>query len=655
MILKVNKYKQYIANIVSKAEGKNWINKEYAENINSFLNADELTIGFVGKMKMGKSSIINALIFRDDILPSSPTPMTTTLTIIKYGEQKSATVNIITDADFDEICRIKDIKDNLESEEKIRSANDVYNAIVNIDNYRSQFGKTKMIDLSEYENYIGANGQFSALAKSVVFTLPKKELQGVTIVDTPGFNDPISSRDDETFSFLSQANVIVFVQNPYAYFDITDMYLLESQISKAGIGKMVVAINQFDALGNVTWENELNRRIIKKNKIITETENNIIKELLEDCNVIPVSCIMALIGYLKKQGAKVLADNTQINYFYAKIQEEFPELETIDEFIRKSNISALETEINNIVSKQKNVLLLDAPLKKIIEVLIATLQIKENNVKKFLTEIKELNEGIPDIEEQKTEFKNFIEILFDRFSTSTIQNTILDSIKDTLNQLQRNRDCYTSEITNKSYPDPEFLNKQQMKKVNHENIQRLYLVMNNDIRSTLNKLNGTIQLQVQKEIGSIIEYLTGHLPSDLKSIHSVFLEKLKNEFNANIPNFFTVEIIVPSNEVPSNSTFKKQSAAMYYKNIFNQSYSDSCFNGFLEKFRNYAGRIHTELQDSSNNLRKNQEDVFNAAGDENKSRQLITKLETEIQISNAEIIEIKAMLTELKSITIKID
>ena len=603
MILKVNEYKQLIIDTVTKAENKKWINKESGENIKSFLNTNELTIGFVGKMKMGKSSIINALIFRDDILPSSPTPMTATLTIIKYGEQKSATVNIITEADFDEICRIKDTKDNLESEDKIKSANDVYDAIVKIDNYRNQFGKTKVIDLSEYENYIGTNGQFSALAKSVVLTLPKKELQGVTIVDTPGFNDPISSRDDETFNFLSQANVIVLIQNPYAAFDITDMYLLESQISKAGIGKMVVAINQFDALGNVSWENEINRRITKKDKIITETENDIIKELLKDCNIIPVSSIMALVGYLKKQGAKVLADNSQINFFYAKMQEEFPELETTDDFINKSNISTLEAEINNIVSEQKRILLLDAPLKKITEMLITSVQAKENNVKNCLETIKDLNDGIPDIEEQKREFKYFIEILFDRFSISTIQNTLLDSIKSTLSKLQSERTSYTSEITNKSYPDPELFHKQQMKKVNHENIQRLYMDMNSDIRSTLNDLNGVIKSQVLDEINSIIAYLTGQLPSNMKNIHGKFLEKLKNELNTSIPSFISVAINVPSADVPSNSTFKKQTAVMYYKNIFNASYSDDCLNSFLTEFRKYARDIKDDFKKNAHDIK----------------------------------------------------
>jgi len=655
MILKINEYKQLIIDTVTKSENKKWINKESGEVIKSFLNTDELTIGFVGKMKMGKSSIINALVFQDDVLPSSSIPMTATLTIIKYGEQKSATVNIITEADFDEICRIKDVKDNLESEEKVKSAMEIYEAIVSIDNYKNLFGKSQVIELSDYANYIGANGKFSAMAKSVVFTLPKKELLGVTIVDTPGFNDPISSRDDETFNFLSHSNVIVLVQNPYAAFDITDLNILESQISKAGIGKMVIAINQFDALGNVSWENELNKRITKKEKIIIESGNSIIKKLLKDSKIIPVSSIMALIGYLKKQGVKVLADNPQINFFYAKLQEEFPELETIDDFINKSNILILETEINNIVSEQKGIILLDAPLKKISEMLITTIQVKENDVKNSLSTIKELNDGIPDIEEQKREFKNFIEILFDRFSISSIQNTLLDSIKSTLSKLQSKRASYISEITNKSYPNPDLFHKQQMKKLNHENIQRLYMDMNSEIRSILNDLNGVIKSQVLDEINTIISYLTCHLPSNMKNIHGKFLEKLKNELNTSIPSFISVAINVPSADVPSNSTFNNQTAVTYYKNIFNSSYSDDCLNEFLIEFRKYARDIKDDFRKNAHDIKNEQERVFDVANDENKSLQLILEKEKEIQILNTDIDEIKDILDKLKSITVNTD
>ena len=651
MDLKVNEYKQLILAKATEAETKKWIDKEALEYIKSSLSTDELTIGFVGKMKMGKSSIINALIFGNDVLPTSETPMTVTLTSIKYSEQESATVTTITEADFEEICRIKDVCNGSESEEKINSAKEIYNAIVKIDNYKNLFGIKKVIDLQEYEDYIGAEGKLSALAKSVVITLCKKELQGITIVDTPGFNDPISSRDDETFNFLSQANVIVLVQNPYAAFDITDMYLLEEQISKAGIGKMVVAINQFDALGNVSWNEELNKRITKRNKIVAETENDIIKELLKDCKIIPVSSIMALVGHLKRQGAEVLANNRQVAFFYGKLQQKFPELQTTDDYIKKSNLSVLESEINKIVSEQKSTLLLDAPLKKITEMLTATLQAKENDLKNNTEDIKVLKEGIPDIEEQKREFRKFIEILFDRFSTSDIQNTLLDSIKSVLSELQTKRSRLLNEITNESYPDPGMFGGQQ-KKMNHENIQRLYWDMDSTIRLKLNtNLNGTIESQVKEEINNIIGYLSGNLPSNLKNIHGKFLEKLKNELRTALQNIIvSVNTIIP--DVPSNSTFRKKTAAMYYKDIFNQSYSDNCLNSFLSQFRTYAGQVNTNLEDSAGKLERKQQRVFDAANDEDKSRQEIAEKEAEVKTLNTEIAEIKVILNELNSITI---
>jgi len=652
MKLKINEYKQLILDKVTEAGAKKWIDKEAIESIQSSLNTDNLIIGFVGKMNMGKSSIINALIFGDNVLPTSPTPMTVTLTSIKYGEQESATVTIITAEDFDEICRIKDVSDNSEPEEKVNSAKDLYDAIVKIDNYKNLLGKTKMIDLQEYEDYIGSEGKLSALAKSVIITLPKKELQDVTIVDTPGFNDPISSRDDDTFNFLSQANVIVLVPDPYNTFDVTDMYLLESQISKAGIGKMVVAINKFDTLGNVSWDDELNKRITKRNGIVTETENDIIKELLKDCKIIPISSIMALVGHLKRQGAEVLANNPQIAFFYGKLQQKFPELQTTDDYIKKSNISILETEVNKIVGEQKSVLLLDAPLKKITEMLTAILQAKENDVKNYTEDIKVLKEGIPDVEEQKREFRNFIEILFDRFSTSTIQNTLLDSIKSVLNELQTKRSELLSKITNESYPDPGLFGGQQ-KKMNHENIQRLYWDMDSSIRLTLNiNLNGTIESQVEEEINNIIAYLTGNLPLNMKNIHRKILEKLKNELRKALQKIIVnVNTIIP--DVPANSTFWKQTAAMYYKNIFNQSYSDGCLIQFFKKFREYAEQqVRTDLEDCADKLGRNQQRVFDAANDENKSRQEIAEIETEVKTLNTEITEIKGILNELNSITI---
>ena len=53
-----------------------------------------LRVGIVGRVKAGKSSLLNALIFDGkNILPKAATPMTAALTKLEYGEKTEASVD----------------------------------------------------------------------------------------------------------------------------------------------------------------------------------------------------------------------------------------------------------------------------------------------------------------------------------------------------------------------------------------------------------------------------------------------------------------------------------------------------------------------------------------------------------------------------------
>ena len=63
-----------------------------------------LKIGIVGRVKSGKSSLLNALLFKgQSILPKAATPMTAALTTLSYGETHSAEVEFFSQADFEDI------------------------------------------------------------------------------------------------------------------------------------------------------------------------------------------------------------------------------------------------------------------------------------------------------------------------------------------------------------------------------------------------------------------------------------------------------------------------------------------------------------------------------------------------------------------------
>lgn len=60
-----------------------------------------LSIGIVGRVKAGKSSLLNALFFGGkQILPKAATPMTAALTIIRYDENPHAEIDFFTPQDI---------------------------------------------------------------------------------------------------------------------------------------------------------------------------------------------------------------------------------------------------------------------------------------------------------------------------------------------------------------------------------------------------------------------------------------------------------------------------------------------------------------------------------------------------------------------------
>ncbi|GAA8160139.1 hypothetical protein HpDR82_10820 [Helicobacter pylori] len=64
----------------------------------------DLKVGIIGRVKAGKSSFLNALIFEGvEVLPKASTPMTASLTILKYANTLSAEVEFYSPKDIAEL------------------------------------------------------------------------------------------------------------------------------------------------------------------------------------------------------------------------------------------------------------------------------------------------------------------------------------------------------------------------------------------------------------------------------------------------------------------------------------------------------------------------------------------------------------------------
>ncbi|MGL2666136.1 dynamin family protein [Helicobacter pylori] len=63
-----------------------------------------LKVGIIGRVKAGKSSLLNALIFEGvEVLPKAATPMTASLTVLKYAQNLSAEVEFYSQKDILEL------------------------------------------------------------------------------------------------------------------------------------------------------------------------------------------------------------------------------------------------------------------------------------------------------------------------------------------------------------------------------------------------------------------------------------------------------------------------------------------------------------------------------------------------------------------------
>ncbi len=113
-----------------------------------------LKVGIIGRVKAGKSSLLNALIFEGkEVLPKAATPMTASLTVLKYAEKLSAEVELYNEKDIAELKndyeryekefqRIVDEEVNKQKEKQ----NPLNRAKEGFKNFGNKFGRNKSED-----------------------------------------------------------------------------------------------------------------------------------------------------------------------------------------------------------------------------------------------------------------------------------------------------------------------------------------------------------------------------------------------------------------------------------------------------------------------------------------------------------------------------
>ena len=214
----------------------------------------KLNIGVVGQVKAGKSSFLNTLLFNGlEILPKASTPKTATLTKMEYSEENIIQIEYYSPEEWEvlEDNALVDFEDEIYT-----SAREIIEMVrkngVEPHTYLEKGFESIKFDtyedlLHNLNDYVGEDGKFTPIVKAVTLYLNKEEFRGLSIVDTPGLNDPIASRTIRTKEFMEVCDVVFFLSQSGSFLDKSDWTLLSSQLPQKGVKKLVLIASKYDS------------------------------------------------------------------------------------------------------------------------------------------------------------------------------------------------------------------------------------------------------------------------------------------------------------------------------------------------------------------------------------------------------------------------
>ena len=245
-----------------------------------------LNIGIIGRVKAGKSSLLNSIFFKgESVLPKAATPMTASLTVMTYGDAFSATVEYFSPDDIKNIEK-EHAAYKAEWERKYEENKKIaeerakkYNKKVEVDNIKrstdsamkenpkyasfdqwekmkgtqAPAGTTENLDansqaelLGKLNEYVGSGGTKMPYTKSAEIRFPLDALRDIRVVDTPGINDPVKSREARTEDYLKECDVVFIVSPAGQFISSEDMKLMDKLTVKEGVNQLYLIASQAD-------------------------------------------------------------------------------------------------------------------------------------------------------------------------------------------------------------------------------------------------------------------------------------------------------------------------------------------------------------------------------------------------------------------------
>lgn len=514
--------KQRLLQLLQRAKEYGWIDDATLKAEIKRAEEQKLTIGVIGQMKAGKSTFLNSFIFGDTILPAATSPMTASLSYITYGPEKKLVAEFYTPDEWAELRNtaqlpIEEGQESTAQGSKIKAAQELVAKAGKISQLNSFLGKTKEDSFSNLIDYVGADGKYIAITKAVTLYYPLEYLKGVEIVDTPGFNDPIVSREERTRQFLKQADVSLLLLYAGRAFDASDRDILFKDVRNCGIGKILVGVNKYDTIvaqgetpAGITQNTEQALR-----QAAYEAQDEAIIELVQETHPIPFSAEMAL---LSKLPMSRISKDENLMFHYKRYCETF-EISSQSELYERSLVESLNEAVRDVIERDKVEILLRKPINMIQTAGNKLLSDIQNALTLAESQVKVLempDHKLEDREEQLAKAERKL-------------NRKIDSLRESLRELIREETYTFKTKAEDALDDVIRASKDRAKKINclgmgkneaDSDIQSKFLTLENRTlprlqKATLDKMRTKGNRELQDFKVDVEDILERYLPDDV--------------------------------------------------------------------------------------------------------------------------------------------
>ena len=662
--------KNKVKNLSKAALEKGWLTQDdYNEIINKLEN-DTLTIGVIGQMKCGKSTFLNAFLFNDTVLPAATNPMTAALSIITYGKEKDIVAEFYSQ---DEWANLKmQAERNLgddpsDSEVNMKqAAMEVYAKSKMIANeIPSLLGKTKNDRFENLIDYVGADGKYVSITKSVTIHYPVGWLKGVEIVDTPGFNDPIVSRELRTQEFLKKADVVVMLLYAGRAFDATDRDIVFEKVRKVGVGKILVGVNKYDLLIDRESEEEIisnvEEEIRKACREPKYRDDLLIQETMRGIKPLLLSANMALMAKMPLN--KVYNDPDLKFHFDESCKLFGNEKQDQQQMLKDSLIGNIEDAVREVIEKSKADILIKKPTNHIFQLANNKKEEIETAIKTETNTLKELKSPDADLEDRLDNIKraqkrierkiegatNKLANEFDEITDSSIesmQNIVFDAKDDCMRIAGSAR---RNEVGTKLNTRIERLNQIDLPKAEKSYKKKFVKALNNTCEDFANEVEEQIERYIDdcEGIKEAFRSAVGRGANDIKNgTENTDFYLLNSHFeNQSIGTFSKILVPVWVLRVLSDWREDINNQIQYHFSQYNfkQQKTD------IQKIRPaYLKLLQTEA--TSKLLGELVDTLTEALESKEKREKLINETESSLANNKRSLSELESQILELKSI-----